>query len=149
MMILRTVSLMFLGLWVPGSAVFSQGVCVPRALKVHSIQGYVLWKADEKPMPGMNVELLSFDPKMTRLAEVKSDKSGFFEINTPISGRYWLRTKNDQIPGITVEVQVKKKALSKNKLDYICFNLSLEPARYCMGSTVRLMQGDPAEFKPK
>jgi len=45
-MSLRTAFLMSFGLVVLSLPAFPQGVCVPQAIKAHSVQGYVLWKAN-------------------------------------------------------------------------------------------------------
>ena len=49
----------FMGLWTSANVAYSQGMCIPPALKVRALQGYVLWKNDLKPMAGIDVELIS------------------------------------------------------------------------------------------
>jgi len=136
-------------LWGISAAVVSQGVCIPPAIKTHAVQGYVFWKSDGKPMPGMRIELLTFDQRMTKLADTQPGPSGFFEISYPGPGRYWLRAKNDQIPGLTVEVRVEGKASPKGKQDYIHFLLSVDPQKYCWGSSVNLIRSDQSDAESK
>jgi hypothetical protein len=145
----RSLLILCAGLWGISGAAFSQGVCVPPAVKTHAVQGYVLWKSDGKPMPGMRVELLTFDQKMTKLADTQSSPSGFFEFSYPGPGRYWLRAKNDQIPGLTVEVRVEGRVSPKKKRDYIHFLLSVDPQKYCWGSSVILIRSDPNDPESK
>lgn len=143
----RSFLVFFVGLW--GVAAFSQSMCIPPALKTHAVRGYVLWKSDGKPMSGMTVELLKFDQSV-KVADTQSDSSGFFEVSYPGPGRYWLRTKNDQIPGLTVEIRVEgKEAPHKGKQDFIHFLLSLDPQKYCWGSSVTLIRSDRKDAESK
>ena len=137
------------GLWGVAETAFSQSMCIPPALKTRAVQGYVLWKSDGKPMSGVKVELLKFDQSL-KVADAQSDPSGFFQITHPGPGRYWLRAKSDQIPGLTVEIRVDGKEAPRNgKQDYIQFVLSLEPQKYCWGSSVTLIRSDRKDAESK
>jgi hypothetical protein len=139
----QTIVASFIAWWMLANVAYSQGMCIPSALKVRLLQGRVLWKNDLRPMAGMDVELLSFDQSMTRLTRAKTDGSGAFSIARVEPGKYWLRVKNTQIPGLTVEIHLEGKATPRGaKQDYIQFLLSLDPQKYCWGSSVSIVRED-------
>jgi hypothetical protein len=120
-----------------------QGMCVPEPVKVGQVKGQVFFGHDgkQRPQQGVTVEVTAYRSQKRVIASTVTDAEGHFYIDDIRPGKYWLRTKHNQIIGIDVELNIVAASDEKKPEDWrIVFVLGADPSKMCGGGHVEVVK---------